>query len=88
MIVPKEAEAKKYKAFLCNYRAGVLENPNVGTTGDPCMDGGCSQYKFYTGNPMKNEKKCNAMIYHATNTEEMKRKYPVSDWMVGCDKNW
>ena len=40
---------KDVKAYLCNYQEGVFNNPDLGTTGDPCIEGGPSKYKFYVG---------------------------------------
>ena len=36
-----------YKPYFCNYVDGVLNNPNLLETGDPCLEGGPSIYKKY-----------------------------------------
>ena len=40
---------KDVKAYLCNYQEGIFNNPDLGKTGDPCLEGGTSKYKFYIG---------------------------------------
>tara|TARA_B100000965_G_C19033644_1_gene516405 strand:- start:58 stop:396 length:339 start_codon:yes stop_codon:yes gene_type:complete len=83
------ANAKDYKPYLCNFRVGVLENPNVGSQGDPCMEKGESPVKFYLKKfSYKNKDKCIDDIEKATSTPEMLKEYPANDWMVGCDKRW
>jgi len=81
--------AKNYKPYMCNYKVGVLQNPNVGSQGDPCMDKGESPVKFYLKKySYKDQDKCIDDIEAATSTQEMLRKYPANEWMVGCDKKW
>ena len=84
----EEANAKDYKPYLCNYKVGVLENPNVGKQGDPCLTKGESPVKFYVNMKFKNRDICTDEIKRATSTPEMLRKYPSNAWMVGCDKRW
>ena len=31
---------KDVKAYFCNFQKGIFENPDLGKTGDPCMEGG------------------------------------------------
>ena len=35
-----------HKPFFCNYDDGVLKNPNLLETGDPCLEGGSGKYNF------------------------------------------
>ena len=81
---------KDVKAYLCNYEEGIFNNPNLGKTGDPCMDGGTSKYKFYIGGKFKakEEDDCMEFIEEYADTPEMLRKYPTSAWMIGCDDKW
>ena len=88
LFVMEEANAKDYKPYLCNYKAGVLENPNVDKQGDPCLDKGESPVKFYINVLYKNFDACVDEIKKITSTPEMLRKYPANAWMVGCDKRW
>jgi hypothetical protein len=84
-----DTNAKDYKPYMCNYKVGVLENPNVGTQGDPCMTKGESAVKFYFKKySYKDRDKCEDSIEAATSTPEMLRKYPANAWMIGCDKRW
>lgn len=81
---------KDIKAYLCNYEEGIFNNPDLGKTGDPCLEGGPSKYKFYIGGKFKarEEDECIEFIDEYTSTAEMLRKYPNSAWMIGCDSNW
>ena len=81
---------KDVKAYLCNYQEGVFNNPDLGRTGDPCMEGGPSKYKFYVGGKFKakEEDACMEFIEEYSDTAEMLRKYPTDAWMIGCDSNW
>lgn len=81
---------KDIKAYLCNYQKGVLNNPDLGRTGDPCMEGGPSKYKFYVGGRFKAEERdaCREFIKEYSNTIEMLRSFPANAWMIGCDSNW
>jgi hypothetical protein len=81
---------KDIKPYMCNYKVGVLQNPNVGKTGDPCMEKGESPVKFYIEKKYKSSDKDNCIdwIKEATSTSEMLRKYPGNEWMVGCDDRW
>lgn len=81
---------KDVKAYLCNYQEGIFNNPDLAKTGDPCMDGGPSKYKFYVGGKFdsKNEDDCMEFIEEYSDTAEMLRKYPVDAWMIGCDDQW
>ena len=81
---------KDVKAYFCNFQKGIFENPDLSKTGDPCMKGGPSKYKFYVGGKFKakNEDDCMEFIEEYADTAEMLRKYPTSDWMIGCDNNW
>ena len=81
---------KDVKAYLCNYQEGVFNNPDIGRTGDPCMEGGPSKYKFYVGEKFKakEEDACMEFIEEYSDTAEMLRKYPTDAWMIGCDSNW
>jgi len=81
---------KDVKAYLCNYQEGIFNNPDLGKTGDPCMDGGPSKYKFYVGGKFdaKKEDDCMEFIEEYSDTTEMLRKYPTDAWMIGCDSNW
>ena len=81
---------KDIKAYLCNYEEGIFNNPDLGKTGDPCLEGGTSKYKFYIGGKFKakEEEACNDFIYQYSNTAEMLKKYPIDAWMIGCDSNW
>ena len=87
-LISGKASAKDYKPYLCNYKVGVLENPNVGRQGDPCLTKGESAVKFYIHKKYKNRDICTDEIKRATSTPEMLRKYPSNAWMVGCDKRW
>jgi len=87
-LISGETNAKDYKPYLCNYKVGVLENPNVGRQGDPCLTKGESAVKFYADKKYKNRDICEGAIKRATSTPEMLRKYPANAWMVGCDKRW
>ena len=64
---------KDVKGYLCNYQEGIFNNPDLGKTGDPCLEGGTSKYKFYIGGKFK---------------AEMLRQYPTDAWMIGCDDKW
>ena len=77
-----------HKPFFCNFDDGVLKNPNLIKTGDPCMDGGSSKYKFYIDKKFINKDECNTFIEDYGSSEEMKKKYPTDKWMIGCDKKW
>jgi hypothetical protein len=81
---------KDVKAYLCNYQEGVFNNPDLGRTGDPCMEGGPSKYKFYVGGKFKakEEDACMEFIEEYSDAAEMLRKYPTDAWMIGCDSNW
>ena len=81
---------KDVKAYLCNYQEGIFNNPDLGRTGDPCMEGGPSKYKFYVGGKFKakEEDSCMEFIEEYSDTAEMLRKYPTDAWMIGCDSNW
>jgi len=89
-ISAKAFFGKDVKAYFCNFQKGIFENPDLGKTGDPCMEGGPSKYKFYVGGKFKakNEDECMEFIEEYADTAEMPRKYPTSDWMIGCDDNW
>lgn len=69
---------KDVKAYLCNYQEGIFNNPDLGKTGDPCLEGGTSKYKFYIGGKFKakEEDECMDFIIEYTDTAEMLRKYP------------
>tara|TARA_X000000950_G_C13827326_1_gene624579 strand:- start:349 stop:651 length:303 start_codon:yes stop_codon:yes gene_type:complete len=77
-----------HKPFLCNYDDGVLKNPNLLETGDPCIENGPSKYKFYIDKKFLNINECNIFIDDYASTEGMKNKYPTDKWMIGCDKKW
>ena len=77
-----------YKPFFCNYVDGVLNNQNLLETGDPCLEGGESQYKIYVNKKFLSKKKCNSYIEEYGNTKSMKSMYPSEKWMIGCDKKW
>ena len=81
---------KDVKAFLCNYQEGIFNNPDLGRTGDPCIEGGPSKYKFYIGGKFKakEEDACMEFIEDYADTPEMLRKYPTSAWLIGCDNKW
>ena len=81
---------KDVKAFFCNFQEGVYNNPDIGKTGDPCMEGGSSRYKFYIGGKFKakEEDACMEFIEDYADTPEMLKKYPTSAWMIGCDNKW
>jgi len=81
---------KDVKAYFCNFEEGVFNNPDLGKTGDPCMEGGPSKYKFYLGGKFKakEEDACMDFIEEYADTPEMLRKYPTSAWMIGCDDKW
>jgi len=78
---------KNYKPYMCDFKSGVYQNPDVGSSGDPCKKG-ASRYKFYYSKKFKDYDKCVQYIYRKTNTPEMKKKYPVNAYMVGCDQKW
>ena len=44
---------KDVKAYLCNYQEGIFNDPDLGKTGDPCLEGCTSKYKFYIGGKFK-----------------------------------
>ena len=90
LLVGCDVIAKDVKPYLCNYKAGIFENPDLGKTGDPCLEGGASKYKFYVNGKFdaKDEDSCTDFIIDYTNTAEMLMKYPTDDWMVGCDDKW
>ena len=81
---------KDVKAYLCNYQEGIFNNPDLGKTGDPCLEGGTSKYKFYIGGKFKAKEKDECMDYieEYTDTAEMLRQYPTDAWMIGCDDKW
>ena len=81
---------KDVKAYLCNYQEGIFNNPDLGRTGDPCLEGGPSKYKFYIGGKFKakEEEACMEFIEEYSDTAEMLRKYPNNAWMIGCDSSW
>jgi len=81
---------KDVKAYFCNYEEGIYNNPDLAKTGDPCMNGGPSKYKFYLGGKFKakDEDACMEFIEEYADTPEMLKKYPVSAWMIGCDDKW
>ena len=82
------ANAKKWKAFLCNYKEGILENQNVKITGDPC-EKEANKFKIYLHKySFKSEKLCDEWILDASSTPKAREEYPVDVWIVGCDKNW
>ena len=61
--------AKDIKPYLCNYKAGDL---------DDCMEGGPSRYKFYVNGKFdaKDEDSCNEFIIDYADTPEMNAEYP------------
>ena len=77
-----------HKPFFCNYYDGVLKNPNLLETGDPCLEGGSGKYKFYIDKKFMNKNECNIFIEDYGSSEEKKNKYPTDKWIVGCDKKW
>jgi len=81
---------KDVKAYFCNYQEGIFNNPDLGKTGDPCLEGGPSKYKFYIGGKFKakEEDACMEFIEEYADTAEMLRKYPSNAWMIGCDSSW
>ena len=81
---------KDVKAYFCNFQKGIFENPDLGKTGDPCLEGGPSKYKFYVGGKFKakNKNDCMEFIEEYADTPAMLRKYPSRDWMIGCDGRW
>ena len=81
LLIGCDLIAKDIKPYLCNYIAGNL---------DDCMEGGPGRYKFYVNGKFdaKDEDSCTDFIIDYTNTEEMLMKYPIDDWMVGCDDKW
>ena len=82
-LITSEAHAKKWKAFLCNYKDGVLENAS-----DPC-EKEANKFKIYLHKySFKSEKLCDEWILEASSTSEAKEAYPVDIWIIGCDKNW
>ena len=82
-LITSEAHAKKWKAFLCNYKDGVLENAS-----DPC-EKEANKFKIYLHKySFKSEKLCDEWILEASSTPEAKEAYPVDIWIIGCDKNW
>ena len=81
---------KDVKAFLCNFKEGIYNNPDLGKTGDPCMEGSVSRYKFYIGGKFKakEEDECMEFIQEYADTPEMLKEYPIDSWMIGCDNKW
>ena len=81
---------KDVKAYFCNFQKGIFENTNLGKTGDPCLEGGPSQYKFYVGRTFKakNENDCMEFIEEYADKPAVMIEYPPSDWMIGCDSRW
>ena len=81
---------KDVKGYLCNYQEGIFNNPDLGKTGDPCLEGGTSKYKFYIGGKFKakEEDECMDFIQEYTDTAEMLRQHPTDAWMIGCDDKW
>ena len=77
-----------YKPYFCNYVDGVLNNPNLLETGDPCLEGGPSIYKKYVNKKFLSKEKCNVYIDEYGDTDSMKSRYPSEKWMIGCDKKW
>ena len=75
--------SKEFKPYFCNWVDGEL-----GTLSKPCEEGGQSRFKKYINYKFDNENECNIYIGDLGSTDEMKRKYPTSKWMIGCDKKW
>ena len=75
--------SKEFKPYFCNWVDGEL-----GTLSKPCEEGGQSRFKKYVNYKFDNENECNIYIGDLGSTDEMKRKYPTSKWMIGCDKKW
>lgn len=83
---------KEYKPFFCDWKSGVLYNPNPIKddsleVSKPCEEGQ-SIYKKYIDYEFSNIKECNKFIGDYGNTNEMKIKYPSGKWIIGCDKKW
>ena len=77
-----------YKPFFCNYIDGVINNPDIIETGEPCLEGGESKYKVYINKKFLKKEICSAYIEEYASTKKMKSMYPHHKWMIGCDKKW